>query len=83
MFAPLHGITEDPATGSANVALIGLLAMLRSAPDLRLERKISQGVDMGRPSLMLASAEKRAGAVVAAHIGGNCVPVMSGAIALG
>ena len=83
MFAPLHGITEDPATGSANVALIGLLAMLRSAPDLRLERKISQGVDMGRPSLMVASAEKRAGAVVAAHIGGTCVPVMSGVMTLG
>ena len=82
MFAPLHGITEDPATGSANVALIGLLATLRPEPDLRLERKISQGVDMGRPSLMVASAEKRAGAIVAAHIGGSCVPVMSGVITL-
>jgi trans-2,3-dihydro-3-hydroxyanthranilate isomerase len=29
MFAPHHGIPEDPATGSANVALIGLLAKLR------------------------------------------------------
>ncbi len=26
MFAPLHGVFEDPATGNANVALIGLLA---------------------------------------------------------
>src|SRR5260221_5987811 len=26
MFAPLHGVPEDPATGSANVALVGLLA---------------------------------------------------------
>ena len=83
MFAPLHGITEDPATGSANVALIALLAALRAEPDLRLERRISQGVDMGRPSLMVASAEKRAGKVVAAYIGGSCVPVMSGAITLG
>jgi trans-2,3-dihydro-3-hydroxyanthranilate isomerase len=82
MFAPLYGVTEDPATGSANVALIALLAMLRAERDLRLERKISQGVDMGRPSLMLASAEKRAGTVVAAHIGGSCVPVMSGVIDL-
>ena len=82
MFAPLYGVTEDPATGSANVALIALLATLRAEPDLRLERRISQGVDMGRPSLLIASAEKRAGAVVAAHIGGSCVPVMSGAITL-
>lgn len=82
MFAPLYGVTEDPATGSANVALIALLATLRNEPDLRLERRISQGVDMGRPSLLIASAEKRAGKIVAAHIGGSCVPVMSGVIAL-
>jgi trans-2,3-dihydro-3-hydroxyanthranilate isomerase len=82
MFAPRHGITEDPATGSANVALIGLLATLRADPDVRLERRISQGVDMGRPSLMLAAAGKRGGEVVATYIGGSCVPVMRGAIEL-
>jgi trans-2,3-dihydro-3-hydroxyanthranilate isomerase len=83
MFAPRFGVIEDPATGSANVALIALLATLRAEPDLQLERRISQGVDMGRPSLLIASAEKRAGKVVAAHIGGSCVPVMSGVITLG
>jgi trans-2,3-dihydro-3-hydroxyanthranilate isomerase len=82
MFAPRFGVVEDPATGSANVALIALLATLRAEPDLRLERRISQGVDMGRPSLLIASAEKRAGKVIAAHIGGNCVHVMSGVITL-
>jgi trans-2,3-dihydro-3-hydroxyanthranilate isomerase len=82
MFAPLYGVIEDPATGSANVALIALLATLRAEPDLRLERKISQGVDMGRPSLLIASAEKRGGKIIAAHIGGSCVPVMRGVIAL-
>jgi trans-2,3-dihydro-3-hydroxyanthranilate isomerase len=56
------------------VALIALLATLRADPDLRLERRISQRVDMGRPSLMAASAIKRAGKIVAAHNGGNCVP---------
>jgi len=82
MFAPLYGVIEDPATGSANVALIALLASLGAEPDLRLERRISQGVDMGRPSLLIASAEKRAGKVVVAHIGGSCVPVMRGVIGL-
>jgi trans-2,3-dihydro-3-hydroxyanthranilate isomerase len=80
MFAPLHGITEDPATGSANVALVGLLAKLRSEPDLRLALKIGQGFDMGRPSLLLAHADKAAGQVVATFIGGNCVPVMRGVL---
>jgi trans-2,3-dihydro-3-hydroxyanthranilate isomerase len=82
MFAPQHGIPEDPATGSANVALIGLLAKLRPEADLRLVRKIAQGVEMGRPSLLEAVAEKRGGVVVATYIGGRCVPVMSGVIEL-
>ena len=82
MFAPLFGVPEDPATGSANVALIGLLARLRPEPTLRLERRITQGVVMGRPSLLDAAAEKRDGTVAATFIGGTCVPVMSGTIAL-
>jgi trans-2,3-dihydro-3-hydroxyanthranilate isomerase len=82
MFAPLYGVVEDPATGSANVTLAALLATLAAESDVRLEWRISQGVDMGRPSLMVASAEKQAGKVVAAYIGGRCVPVMSGIITL-
>jgi trans-2,3-dihydro-3-hydroxyanthranilate isomerase len=82
MFAPQHGIPEDPATGSANVALIGLLAKLRPEPDLQLSKTIAQGVEMGRPSLLHAQAEKRGGVVTATYIGGRCVPVMSGSIDL-
>jgi trans-2,3-dihydro-3-hydroxyanthranilate isomerase len=82
MFAPAHGIAEDPATGSANVALIGLLAALEPETDLRLEKKIAQGVDMGRPSLLEASAEKRQGKVTATYIGGSCVAVMQGVLDL-
>jgi trans-2,3-dihydro-3-hydroxyanthranilate isomerase len=82
MFAPLHGVFEDPATGSANVALIGLLAHLRPEPSLRLQVLIGQGVDLGRPSLLRATAEKRDGVVSATYIGGGCKPVMSGAIDL-
>ena len=40
MFAPLYGVPEDPATGSANVALIGLLAHLHPEADLRLTKTI-------------------------------------------
>jgi trans-2,3-dihydro-3-hydroxyanthranilate isomerase len=80
MFAPLHGVNEDPATGSANVALAGLLASLRPETDLSLSLRVAQGVEMGRPSLMEASAEKREGQVIETRIGGRCVPVMSGTI---
>ena len=41
---------------------------------------IGQGFDMGRPSVLQASAEKKAGTVVACYIGGRCVPMMSGVL---
>ncbi|MCA0304701.1 MAG: PhzF family phenazine biosynthesis protein [Proteobacteria bacterium] len=82
MFAPLHGVPEDPATGSANVTLIGLLAHVRPERDLVLSLTIGQGFDMGRPSRLEARAEKKDGRVVATFIGGRCVPVTSGTIEL-
>jgi trans-2,3-dihydro-3-hydroxyanthranilate isomerase len=83
MFAPHYGVVEDPATGAANVTLAALLASLDAGQDARLEWRISQGVDMGRPSLLVASAEKKAGKVVAAHVGGRCVPMARGDMSLG
>ena len=80
MFAPHRGIPEDPATGSANVALIGLLAKLHPEQNLHLSKTIAQGVEMGRPSLLMAEADKKNGSVTATYIGGRCVPVMSGTI---
>ena len=82
MFAPHLNIPEDPATGAANVALIGLLASLRPEASLLLSKTIAQGVEMGRPSILQAEAEKKDGMVVATYIGGRCVPVMSGTIDL-
>ena len=82
MFAPLYGVPEDPATGSANVALIGLLAHFDKRADLTLSQAIGQGFDMGRPSLLQACAEKKAGKVVATYIGGRCVQMMAGTIEL-
>ncbi len=82
MFAPEHGIPEDPATGGANVALIGLLAHHRPEADIVLARTIGQGFDMGRPSVLQASAEKKGGKVIATYIGGRCMPMMSGVIEL-
>ena len=80
MFAPLYGVPEDPATGSGNVALAGLLASLRGEPDLKLALRIGQGIDMGRPSLLEAGAEKRGGKVIGMWIGGRCMPMMRGTL---
>ncbi|MCG6206091.1 PhzF family phenazine biosynthesis protein [Rhodopseudomonas sp. HC1] len=82
MFAPQHSIPEDPATGSANVALIGLLAQLRPEADLSLTKTIMQGFEMGRPSTLFARADKQSGEVTMTSIGGSCVPVMAGTLGL-
>lgn len=82
MFAPLYGVPEDPATGAANVALIGLLAHLDPAADLSLSKTIGQGYDMGRPSLLQAQAIKTGGKVTTTYIGGACVPMITGSIDL-
>jgi trans-2,3-dihydro-3-hydroxyanthranilate isomerase len=80
MFAPLDGIIEDPATGSANCALAGLLSHLDEAPDGTFAWRIAQGVEMGRPSDLEARTEKRDGAVVNVWIGGDCILVSEGFI---
>ncbi len=78
MFSPLDGIPEDPATGSANCALAGLLAQLDAAADGDFRWRIAQGVEMGRPSVLEARAEKRQGAVTGVWIGGESVLVAEG-----
>ena len=76
MFAPLAGVPEDPATGSANVALAGLLLSLRGAQEARYD--VVQGVEMGHPSLLQTEAH-RVPDGIRATVGGRCVPVLRGA----
>jgi trans-2,3-dihydro-3-hydroxyanthranilate isomerase len=80
MFAPTDGVPEDPATGSANCALGGLLAHYSEKANGRFDFRIAQGVEMGRPSVLEARAEKSNGKVVATWIGGSCVSVGEGVI---
>ena len=83
MYAPLHGVPEDPATGSANVALAGLLAASAPEAEGAFAWRIAQGVEMGRPSLLEASAIKRGGKVETMRIGGRAVLVCDGWIEVG
>jgi trans-2,3-dihydro-3-hydroxyanthranilate isomerase len=83
MFHPgSSGLSEDPATGSATVAAAALLADLASERDGELKLRIGQGVDMGRPSLLLTRVVKQNGVVTSAHVGGACVPMMEGTFRL-
>ena len=83
MFAPFDGVPEDPATGSANCALAGLLSHYDEARDGTVSWRIAQGVEMGRPSVLEARAEKRDGVVLATRIGGASVLVSEGVIDVG
>jgi trans-2,3-dihydro-3-hydroxyanthranilate isomerase len=83
MFHPgSSGLSEDPATGSATVAAAALLADLSGERDGELKLRVGQGVDMGRPSLLLTRVRKANGVVVSAHVGGRCVQMMEGSFRL-
>lgn len=78
MFAPLDGVPEDPATGSANCALVALLTHYKEESSGTFGWRIAQGVEMGRPSVLEARTEKKNGAVVRTWIGGTSVLVSEG-----
>jgi len=81
MFAPNFGIPEDPATGAAAAALVGTAATLQEIRRSdRFTLHIVQGVAMGRPSLLEASAQLDGGDVSAIEVGGDCAFVAEGAI---
>ena len=78
MFAPLSGTFEDPATGSAAATLAALLTSLAPGDNLGLQYAIEQGVEMGRPSLIVASAVKTGEGPVSASVAGSCSPLVRG-----
>jgi trans-2,3-dihydro-3-hydroxyanthranilate isomerase len=80
MFAPMSGVPEDPATGSANCALGGLLAALSTEKSGQFTYKIAQGFEMGRPSVLYSRAAKENGEVIATWIGGEAVITCKGTI---
>lgn len=76
MFAPLLGIAEDPATGSANGCFAAYLAQHEYLGTARVEARVEQGYEMGRPSLLLLKAEKADGIEV--QVGGKVILVGRG-----
>ena len=70
------------ATGSATAAAAALLADLDATREGELTLRIGQGVDMGRPSLLLTRVRKAGGAVASVHVGGACVAMMEGTFRL-
>jgi trans-2,3-dihydro-3-hydroxyanthranilate isomerase len=69
MFAPLTGVTEDAATGSAAGALGAFLFARRGT----LTLAIAQGAAIGRPSAIHVMSDGEG-----TSIAGRCIPVMKG-----
>ncbi|MCC6931070.1 MAG: PhzF family phenazine biosynthesis protein [Gemmatimonadaceae bacterium] len=82
MFAPGESVPEDPATGSACAALGGYLGLRDHTATGTLRWIVEQGYEMGRPSLLHVSCDKRVGAITAVRVGGSAVLVSSGTIRL-
>lgn len=80
MCGPAMGVAEDPATGSACAALVGALAAKPEFTGDTFRLSLQQGVAMGRPSNLEASAQKSNGAVTSISVGGGTAYVASGEI---
>jgi trans-2,3-dihydro-3-hydroxyanthranilate isomerase len=78
MWGPSVGVAEDPATGSAAGVLAASLAASLPERDGHFAWSIEQGAELGRPSYIAASAEKRDGLVVSTRVSGNAVIVGEG-----
>lgn len=79
MFAPGSGVEEDPATGSAAVAL-GVFLADRGLVDDDGEHAftIAQGAEIGRPSTLHTRVRTERGAAVATSVGGGVSAVARG-----
>ena len=77
MFAPLYGVPEDPATGSAAGPLAVHLAR-HGRIGFGEEIEISQGVEIGRPSKLHARVSGEGDRIDKVQVGGSAVVVARG-----
>ncbi|MDH4027431.1 MAG: PhzF family phenazine biosynthesis protein, partial [Nitrospirota bacterium] len=77
MFADALGISEDPATGSANGCLAGYLVKHRYFGEAKINARVEQGHEIGRPSLLYLRAEEENGQIEV-HVGGRVFKVAEG-----
>lgn len=81
MFAPLIGIIEDPATGSASGALGAYLLQHGVVEVAPLTEVIAeQGYEIERPSRILIQVESEDDAIQTVKIGGQAVMVLEGTL---
>ncbi len=82
MFAPLLGVPEDPATGSANGALGAYLVHHRVVPLTEPTTSFvsEQGAELHRPSTLYIEVDHAGDEVTAVRVGGQVVLVAEGVV---
>ncbi len=80
VFVDLFGIPEDPATGSGNGCLAGYLSHYQYFGSDEVDATVEQGIEMGRPSLLLLKAHK-SDDFIQVEVGGKVVLVAEGNLA--
>lgn len=83
MFSPGMTGGEDPGTGSAAAALIGLIARNARFADGQEEYVLRQGDEMGRPCRIMLQVRKDADVLTHAGIGGHAVIIGEGKLRFG
>jgi trans-2,3-dihydro-3-hydroxyanthranilate isomerase len=77
VFADYYGVPEDPATGSGNGCLAGYLVRHEYYGTRRIDLRVEQGYEIGRPSLLWIRAEERSDGIEV-YVGGSVVMVAKG-----
>ena len=77
-FSPNTGIPEDPATGGAAAAFAGVVSRYDQLTSGGHRLEIEQGLEMGRPSLIILEIDIENGGIAAARVGGDAVIVAEG-----
>jgi len=82
MFAPLLGVPEDPATGSANGALGAYLVHHRAVEVTEPTTYIvsEQGAEINRPSTLYVEVDSAGEETTAVRVGGQVVLVVEGVV---
>lgn len=76
-FADYYGISEDPATGSANGCLAAYLIKYRYFGTNQIDLKVEQGYEIGRKSLILLRAEEKKNGI-SIYVGGKVQIIANG-----
>jgi trans-2,3-dihydro-3-hydroxyanthranilate isomerase len=82
LFAPLAGVLEDPATGSASGALGAYLVHHRAfgGDDAVVRLENEQGYELGRPSRIAIEVARSGSTISRVRVGGRVVKVIDGTI---